>query len=256
VTNNLDMVWFGDVNASWVPPAKTASQVGLVYEGNLQIGSDTEFELPVRLKTGMEVGAISLGFYYPEQYLEVMDARLANGTTGFSWTAQNGLFVMGWCDVNALTVGNDEVVVILKMKTKDITSANNGIALELYEFSEFADGAATPNPGAIVSIPTINAPMTGVAPAKGNASLSVYPNPLNQQATVTFSLDGKSKVSLDLIDMLGKKVQGVADAEFGAGDHRVNLDASSLAPGVYFLRISATGESEKLSGMIKVVVSR
>jgi hypothetical protein len=256
VTNNMDMIWFGDVNASWTPPAKTASQVGLVYEGNLQLGSNTEFELPVRLKTGMEVGAISLGFYYPEQYLEVQDARLANGTTGFSWTAQNGLFVMGWCDMNTLNVNNDEVVVILKMKTKDLSTLGSGIALELYENCEFADGTATPNPGAIVSIPTINAPMTGLTPGALKAALTVYPNPVNQQATVSFSLDRSGKVSIELFDIPGKRVLEVAHSEFGAGDHHVALDASSLAPGVYFLKISGMADGEKLSGMIKVVVSR
>ena len=84
----------------------------------------------------------------------------------------------------------------------------------------------------------------------------MYPNPLNHQATVSFSLDKQSKVTIELFDMLGKRVLKVVDSEFGAGDHRVALDVSSLASGVYFLKILGTADGEKLSGMIKVVVSR
>ena len=94
VTNNFKFACYGDCNLSYAPAKKSTESVGLVHEGTISVPSFTEFDFPVKLKYGMDVGAISLGFYYPEQYLEITDARLENGNNSFSWTAADGLFRM------------------------------------------------------------------------------------------------------------------------------------------------------------------
>ncbi|MEI6436564.1 MAG: T9SS type A sorting domain-containing protein, partial [Bacteroidota bacterium] len=255
VTNNLEMICFGDVNASYAPAKKSTESVGLVREGSLLVESFTEFDFPVKLKTGMQLGAISLGFYYPEQNLEITGAQLANGVNGFSWTATGGLFRMGWCDMNPLNINDDEVVVILKMKAKDLSGLTTGIALDLYEDSEFADGSATPNDMAVVSIPTINTTITGIQLAKNLTGLSVYPNPVTGNSVVSFSLENQGNIQIVLIDMIGNKVMEVISADFSAGNHKATLSASNLKPGIYFLKLTNSGNGTSLSDMIKVVVS-
>ena len=65
VTGNIEMLCFGDVDASYVPAKKSSESVGLAREGSLAAESFSEFDFPVKMKTGMLVGAITLGFYYP-----------------------------------------------------------------------------------------------------------------------------------------------------------------------------------------------
>jgi hypothetical protein len=255
VTNTIRMVCFGDVNGHYVPAAKSSASVGLVHEGTLQAESFAEFDFPVKLKTGMQVGAISLGFYFPEEFLEITGAELANGVNNFSWTASDGLFLMGWCDPNALNINNDEVVVILKMKAKDLSGLTSGIALDLYEDCEFADALATPNDGAIVSIPMINSPLTGIRPANNTTGLTVYPNPVSGNSTISFSLDKPGTIRMVLVDMVGNQVMEVLSGDFSAGNHKTTLSASSLKSGIYFLKLTNTDNGPSFSDMIKVVVS-
>ncbi len=255
VTNNIRMACFGDVNLSYGPAKKSSESVGLVHEGSLVVGSFTEFEFPVKLKTAMHLGAISLGFYYPGQYLEITGARLANGVTGFSYTAIDGLFRMGWCDMNALNVNNDDVVVILKMKAKDLSGLTAGIALDIYEDCEFADGLAVPNDLEVVSIPTINTVLTGINPGNGHTGLSVYPNPATEKSVIDFSLENPGVVRITLLNIVGSPVMEIATGDFSAGNHKIALKASNLKPGVYLLKIESKSNGETISDMIKLVVS-
>ena len=255
VTGNIEVLCFGDVNASYTPATKSTLSTGLVLEGTLQVESNTEFEFPVRLKAGMQVGAISLGFYYPEQYLEITGAKLANGFSDFSWTAVDGLFKMGWCDRNTLDVNDDEMVVILRMKSKDFSNLNAGIELELFEDCEFADGLATPNDWEIVSIPSINAKSTGINTGYGLVGLSAYPNPLTNKSVVEFSLEKEGNVHISLLNSAGTFVKDLKNTELASGNHKVALDASNLKPGIYLLKIEITSNGQYRSDMIKVVVS-
>ena len=254
-TNNILLQYFGDVNATFTPAKKSSSSVGLVYEGSLLTESFAEFDFPVRLKTGMLVGAISLGFYYPEQYLEITGAQLDNGASGFSWTASDGLFLMGWCDLNALNISDDEIVVILKMKAKDLAGLSSGIALEIFEDCEFADGLATPNPLAVVSVPMINTTLTGLPGGSGFIGLTVYPNPVTQKSMIEFSLEAPAKIRVSLLNIVGSPVMNVASGDFAAGNHKVALNASGLKPGIYFLKVETTSGGQTVSDMIKLVVS-
>ncbi len=253
VTNNIQMLCFGDVNASFTP-SKSAGSVGLIHEGSVLVESGAEFELPVRLQSAAEVGAISLGFYYPVEYLEVTGARLANGATGFSWSALDGLFRMGWCDMNALNIGDDEVVVILTLKAKDLTSMTSAIALDLFEDSEFSDASATPNP-TVISIPLINTTLTGTGAGANLSGLTVSPNPARESATVTFTLTAGAKVRLTLVDLTGNTVITLTDKDFPVGNHRLNISTAAIQSGLYLLKSEQITSGSSRTDIVKVVVS-
>jgi hypothetical protein len=255
VTGNIDMICFGDVNATYAPLKKSSGSVGLVHEGSQIVESFTEFEVPVKMKTGMQIGAISLGFYYPEQYLEITGARLINGVTGFSWSASDGLFRMGWCDLNALNINNENVVVYLKIKAKDLSDLKTGISLDIYDYCEFADVSATPIDGVIVSIPVINTKLTGIQVTTGLTGLSVYPNPVTENSVVAFSLEKPANIRMTLVDLTGNPVMSIASGDFSSGSHKVALKAQSVKPGMYLMKIEIQSNGNISSDMIKIVVS-
>jgi len=255
VTNHILLQYFGDVDATFTPAKKSTGSVAIVHEGSLVVNSFEEFDLPVRLKTGMQVGAISLGFYFPEDYLEVAGAELSDGTTGFSWSSIDGLFRMGWCNTEALNISDDEVVVILKMRSKDISGLTTGIALEIFEDCEFADALAVPANLSVVSVPVINSPLTGVPGADRTAGLSLYPNPVTTAATVRFPMETSGYASIVVTDMVGNQVLQVVSGQYSAGEQRVTLNGAGLKPGIYFLKIEKEVNGNKVSGTIKFVVS-
>ncbi len=78
-----------------------------------------------------------------------------------------------------------------------------------------------------------------------------YPNPFNPATTIMFDLPRRSRVVLEVFNILGQRVQTVADRDFGAGKHMVEFDGSEFSSGVYFYRLRS-GESEISRKMILV----
>lgn len=69
--------------------------------------------------------------------------------------------------------------------------------------------------------------------------LQNYPNPFNPSTTISFKLPQKSFVRLQLFDMLGKVVMNIAEGEYEAGKHNVELNVPHLSSGIYFYKINA-----------------
>jgi Secretion system C-terminal sorting domain len=70
-----------------------------------------------------------------------------------------------------------------------------------------------------------------------------YPNPFNPETTIRFDLPASGRATLELYDMLGRRVAVVADRTFQAGSYEVRLDASDLPSGTYLYRVSQGGNS-------------
>ncbi len=81
-----------------------------------------------------------------------------------------------------------------------------------------------------------------------------YPNPFSASATVAFSTTRSDYVRIELFDVLGRRVKQVADRFFLAGDHRLFISASDLAPGLYVctVRIGVGGTT----GVATLLVAR
>lgn len=74
------------------------------------------------------------------------------------------------------------------------------------------------------------------------------PNPFNPVTTITFAVPEPARVTLTLYDVAGREVRTLTDGECDAGYHRVVLDGTGLASGVYFCRMVSGSfeESKKL----------
>lgn len=74
----------------------------------------------------------------------------------------------------------------------------------------------------------------------GQLSLASYPNPFNPSTEIRYQLQGLSKVSLKIFDVLGREISTLVNSDQGAGFHTIPFDGSRLASGLYFVRISVT----------------
>jgi len=73
-------------------------------------------------------------------------------------------------------------------------------------------------------------------------AISLYPNPFNPIATITFEMTYDGNASLDIIDLVGRRVVLLADGWRRAGTYIVKFDASGLAGGIYFFRFVTARE--------------
>ncbi len=66
-----------------------------------------------------------------------------------------------------------------------------------------------------------------------------YPNPFNPSTKIRFEVPALKFVSLKIFDVFGREVATLVDEMRAPGTHEVTWDASALASGMYFYRLSA-----------------
>jgi len=64
-----------------------------------------------------------------------------------------------------------------------------------------------------------------------------YPNPFNPTATIQFGVPQQAKVTLEVFDVLGRKVRTLVNETKAAGRYSVRFDAQHLSSGLYFYRL-------------------
>jgi hypothetical protein len=68
-----------------------------------------------------------------------------------------------------------------------------------------------------------------------------FPNPFANRTTIPFRLERAGSVRLEVIDLLGRTVARLVDAQLPAGTHAAELDAAALLPGAYLVRLESGG---------------
>lgn len=66
-----------------------------------------------------------------------------------------------------------------------------------------------------------------------------YPNPFNPSTTIQYTLPQAADVQLTVYNILGQRIARLVDTQQISGSYSVNFDASNLASGVYFYRLTA-----------------
>jgi hypothetical protein len=73
--------------------------------------------------------------------------------------------------------------------------------------------------------------------------ISIYPNPIKDHSSMEFYVNTNSKVSCDLINVNGQKMKSLFDKNFKAGEYKINIDASNLSNGIYFLNFTSSNQT-------------
>lgn len=76
-----------------------------------------------------------------------------------------------------------------------------------------------------------------------------YPNPFNPSTQIPFGLDVESDVTLEIFDILGRKVQTLISDRRAAGNYTITFNTGNLASGIYIYRLTTSTQvfTKKLS---------
>jgi len=77
-----------------------------------------------------------------------------------------------------------------------------------------------------------------------------YPNPFNAQTTIRYSLLEQSEVSIDIYDILGRKIETLLSDVQQAGYHQATWNAEDITSGVYFYKIQTGNYTETKKMML------
>ncbi|HYG68762.1 MAG TPA: T9SS type A sorting domain-containing protein, partial [Anaeromyxobacteraceae bacterium] len=77
------------------------------------------------------------------------------------------------------------------------------------------------------------------------------PNPARGAAVLTLTLAASEQVSVEVLDVLGRRVAVLRDGQLPAGDHMLTFQAGLLPAGPYVVR--ALGETFRAAQRVTVV---
>ncbi len=85
-----------------------------------------------------------------------------------------------------------------------------------------------------------------------------FPNPFNPTTAITYQLPSDAHVILNVYNMLGVEVAALVNGEQKAGVHNIMMDASGLSSGIYFYKLTATQDGQRVlfTGMKKMMLLR
>lgn len=90
-----------------------------------------------------------------------------------------------------------------------------------------------------------------IAPHGERSIIKAYPNPFNTSITINFEVQMDCQVSLDIYNILGRKVVTLLNGISKGGRHKVNWNATSHPSGVYFYKLTA--DDTALTGRITLL---
>lgn len=113
-------------------------------------------------------------------------------------------------------------------------------------------------PGATINFPCSGMILNGNNQRMGSATgivnngvkvnnTQVYPNPVSDKATISYSSGDHKKVSIELISMMGERITAIQTEVSSAGDYEESIDfkALNLESGIYFINTRVGDHSSK-----------
>ncbi|MCX6185546.1 MAG: T9SS type A sorting domain-containing protein [Bacteroidetes bacterium] len=83
---------------------------------------------------------------------------------------------------------------------------------------------------------------TSVSEISNFSSYDVYPNPVKEKLNLEINLKQNTLVQVEVMDIQGKQIKA-QDFAMNKGENQVSIDLSDVQKGIYFVRMTADGES-------------
>lgn len=99
----------------------------------------------------------------------------------------------------------------------------------------------------IITVDVVDSVPVNFTPVENTGTLqswSVYPNPAFSNPSVNYSLLTTARVSIEVYDVLGKKLLQVVNEDEEAGEHHASIVTEKMPVGIYFLMIRANDQVE------------
>ncbi len=82
-------------------------------------------------------------------------------------------------------------------------------------------------------------------------AIKVIPNPVTEDATIQIILGQPSRLQVEVMDITGRSTYQLLNSERGAGTQVIAWDASTLASGIYFIRVKAGDQVRTIKAIKK-----
>jgi hypothetical protein len=205
------------------------AQVGTRVMLETPVRSERTVRLPITLQGDLEdVGSVGITMQLDAALAKVESVQMPEGWLMAYSVSEEGILRIAAIAADAVVPADGSI------GTVTVTLATSDTQL-------MVTGEAQVNGS---GIQTLDAVEVVVIPDEF-ALFGNYPNPFNPTTNVSFDLPQTAQVSIEVYDLVGRRVMVLPTQEIQAGAKRtVQLDGSRLASGSYFYRVIASMESQ------------
>ena len=211
-------------------------------------------ELPVKVNTnGIELSSLQFGVKYDDTLLEFKGVISSVGAMKWITYINPNDNEIDWGGFdptnNTNTLKDGDQVVTLQFLA--LQPQNLWEASPLYTTRKFAgntlskDLTLTPTNGILQVLK-----MEGGEILNGN-NMEVYPNPYQDEVTITFKVEETTNATLSVYDIVGRKLITILDTQIPNGVYNYTKDLGQLAPGVYVVKLSVENGTPSFERIIK-----
>jgi|GEM_PF-2420912 len=243
---NLKAVVYGDVDGSYIPPAKLQPSLMLTSNGIQLVGKDNTIEIPVRVTDKLEIGAISLVMNIPAQ-IKAIHNVITKADGNLLYHVSGETLRIAWFSLNPMHLeAGDELLRIQCQLRQDISA--NAENWTLTAESQLADAEGDTYGALTITIPEV------LTDANTFFLSQNIPNPCQTNTEISWFMPEDGKVVISIYDLLGHEVAAFVNANYEKGAHTVVFDAASLRAGTYNYRVEISGLSQHFGQTRKMVV--
>ena len=221
---------------------------------NISVQAGNLVELPVTLRTnGIELSSLQFGLKYDDTLLQFKGViSSAESMKWLTYVNPNDSEIdWGGFDPtnNTNTLKDGDQVVTLQFLA--LQPQNLWGASPLYTTRKFAgntysnDLTLTPTNGILQVLKMEGGEILG-----GN-NMEVYPNPYQDEVTITFKVEETTNATLSVYDLVGRKLVTILDTQVPDGIYNYTKNLGELAPGVYIVKLSVENGTPSFERIIK-----
>jgi hypothetical protein len=221
---------------------------------NISVQAGNLVELPVKVKTnGIELSSLQFGFEYNDTLLEFKGVTSSAGAMKWITYINPNDSEIDWGgfdptnNTNTLKDGDNVVTLqFLALQPQNLWEAS-----PLYTTRKFAgnttskDLTLTPTNGILQVLK-----MEGGEILNGN-NMEVYPNPYQDEVTITFKVEETTNATLSVYDMVGRKLVTILDTQIPNGIYNYTEDLGQLEPGVYIVKLTVENGVPSFKKIVK-----
>jgi hypothetical protein len=221
---------------------------------NITVEGGNLVNLPVKVYTnGQELSSLQFGLKYDMNLLEFKGIySTSNAMEWITYVNPNdGQVDWGGFDITngQQTLKNGDEVVTLQFMAKQ--PQNLWEESPLYTSLKFAgtkeskDLTITPTNGILQVLK-----MEGGKILNGN-NMEVYPNPYQDEVTITFKVEETTNATLSVYDVVGRKLVTILDTQIPNGVYKYTENLGQLEPGVYVVKLNVENGVPSFKKIVK-----
>jgi hypothetical protein len=137
--------------------------------------------------------------------------------------------------------------------TTDFDLSQSGLSsAQFIKIVDDNDGTANANDAGfeLDAIQVTAAPVTGIEELPALADFIAYPNPFNHTLTIQYTNETAENTLLNIYNSMGQRVLALTDNGQFIGKHVLRVDASALAPGIYYCQLQQANSVSAVSTYI------